>query len=193
MIRETRPARLLATARAEFLRFGYDGTDANRITRRAGVSQAAFYRSFKDRIDAFLAVYAGWAEDERAAFGRLLARPAPIADIVEALVARHRRDTPFRRSLRRLAAEDIRVRRAVAEARMATLAELSARLGARGDPAGLAADLIQVEQLATALAEGELAAMGFSDHAARGRLAFFLMRWRIRAARPNDEVAAIGA
>jgi len=194
LIRGETPARLLATATAEFLRFGFDGTDANRIARRTGVAPAAFYRAFKDRVDAFLAVYADWAEAERRAFARLLGRPGPIDEIVAALVARTRRDANFRRSLRRLAQEDVRVRRALAAARLAAVADLASWLGpGRIDRASLAVDLIQVEHLATALAEGELAAMSVSEHAARGRLALLLMRWRIRPAGVVSEEAALGA
>jgi len=35
--RDDTPANLLATARTEFLRYGFDGTDVTRIARRAGV------------------------------------------------------------------------------------------------------------------------------------------------------------
>ncbi|HXQ15145.1 MAG TPA: TetR/AcrR family transcriptional regulator [Caulobacteraceae bacterium] len=189
---------LLATARTEFLRYGFQGTDVTRIARRAGVSPNTFYRFFKDQFDVFVSVYVDWAAGERRAFARLMAQAAPAAEILNEWIERHRRNRCFRRSARRLGYEDALVRRAVAQARLDMLAGLKAWMGGScADDAGLAVDLLQIEQLAESLAEAELADMGLDDSTARERMAAIFMRWRIRPAPPVDvtfdEGAAVSA
>jgi AcrR family transcriptional regulator len=183
---------LLATARNEFLRYGFDGTDVTRIARRSGVSPNTFYRCFKGKVDVFIAVYLDWAAEEQRAFERLVAKPGPVADIVDAVIARHRQHVWFRRSIRRLGHEDSFVRRAVALVRRGQLRTLAAWAGPTADAAVVVADLIQFEQLAATLAEAEVEDMGLDDTPMRDRLAALLMRWRVRAA-PAMEGPAISA
>jgi len=179
LTRDQVPEALLATARVEFLRYGFDGTDVNRIARRSGSSPNTFYRLFKDKTDVFLAIFRRWSEEERQGLQRLLARRGPMPPIVEACIARYRSHAPFRRSLRLLGSEDARVRRAIAEARLETVTTLKSGLAdPRADDAEIAFDLLRFEQLAATLAEGELAEMGFGDGAARAELAAILTRWR---------------
>jgi len=135
-------------------------------------------------VDVFIAVYLAWAEEERRAFERLLAKPGPIAEIVDAVIARRRQHIWFRRSVARLAHEDSFVRRAVALVRRELVRALVDGGGA--DPAAIALDLLQFEHLATVLAEGELDDLMLDESAARDRLGAHLMRWRVRPA------AAIG-
>ena len=182
MKRDATAETLLATARNEFLRYGFDGTDVTRMARRAGVSPNTFYRCFKGKVDVFIAVYLDWAAEEHRAFQRLVAKPGPVADIVDAVIARNRQHVWFRRSVRRLAHEDTFVRRAVALARRDLLQTLSGWAGPAADPAVVAADLIQYEQLAVTLAEAELEDMALDQGPLRDRLASLLMRWRVRPA-----------
>jgi AcrR family transcriptional regulator len=179
--RDGAKAKLLSVARAEFLRYGFDGTDVSRIARKAGVAPNTFYRYFKGKVDVFIAVYLTWAVEENRAFEQLIAKRGTVAEIVQAVILRHRQHVWFRRSVRRLAHDDTFVRRAVALARHDILATLAAWAGAAADPSALAADLIQYEQLAVALAEAELGDLAIDDSALRGRMADMLMRWRIRA------------
>src|SRR5580698_4604324 len=57
-------ARLVATAAEIFNRDGYRGTDSNRIAKEAGYATGTFYKHFKDKREAFLAVYEGWVTSE---------------------------------------------------------------------------------------------------------------------------------
>ena len=182
MRRDDTAETLLATARNEFLRYGFDGTDVTRMARRAGVSPNTFYRCFKGKVDVFIAVYLDWAAEEHRAFQRLVAKPGPVADIVDAVIARNRQHVWFRRSIRRLGHDDTFVRRAVALVRRDQLSTLVAWAGPAADPAVVAADLVQFEQLAATLAEAELEDMGLDETPLRDRLAGLLMRWRVRAA-----------
>jgi len=174
---------LLAVARTEFLCYGFEGTDVTRIARSSGVAPNTFYRFFKDKTAAFVAVYLNWAAEERCALEWLIRRPGSINDCVSDLIAIHSRHPFFRRSLRRLAHEDRLVGKAVADARLMTLRVLRNWLGvACPDLAVLAADLIQLEFLAVAMAEGDVRAMDMEDVALRERAAAIFMRWRIRPA-----------
>jgi AcrR family transcriptional regulator len=190
--RDDTSAALLATARNEFLRYGFDGTDVTRIARRAGFSPNTFYRCFKGKVDVFIAVYFAWAAEERQAFERLVGKPGAAADIVDAVIARNRHHVWFRRSIRRLGHEDSFVRRAVALARRDQLRTLMSWAGPSADAGDIAADLIQFEQLVAALAEAELDDMSLDDGALRDRLAALLMRWRVRSA-PAVKGPAISA
>ena len=182
----------MGTARAEFLRYGFDGTDVNRIARRSGVAPTTFYRWFKDKTDIFVAVYRRWEAEEQQAMRRLLARGGPLTTLVEACIDHHRAHTLFRRSLRRLGHEDARVRQALGLSRLERLAALKLWMGGPcGADADLAVDLLLFEGLVTVLAEADLGEMGLDDKAARRQLGAILARWRARSVRAaNDLVAA---
>lgn len=184
---------LIATARAEFLRHGFDGTDVNRIARRSGMAPTTFYRLFKDKADVFIAVYRRWEADEQQAMKRLMARGGPLAALVEACIDHHRAHVLFRRSLRRLSQDEPRMRKALAVSRLERLAQLRLCIGAPYPAdAELAADLLVFEGLAMALAEGDLGDMGLDDAAGRRQLGAILASWRtapVRAA--NDPVAEL--
>lgn len=164
---------LIAAAADAFREAGFEGTDTNRIARRAGFAPQTFYRWFKDKTEVFLAVYRAWEEEERALAIRLLKAGADPARSVEAFVEHHRDYRLFRRSLRRLSLEEPRVRAARAESRLRQLE----RLG-RPDDAEAATLLLQMERLSDALAEGELADMGLDEAAARTALAGLLSQVR---------------
>jgi len=183
---------LMGTARAEFLRYGFDGTDVNRIARRSGVAPTTFYRWFKDKTDIFVAVYRRWEAEEQQAMRRLLARGGPVAALVEACVEHHRANSLFRRSLRRLGHEDARVRQALGLSRRERLAALKLWIGGpHGADADLAVDLLLFEGLATVLAEADLGQMGLDDQAARRQLGVILNRWRAEPVHAAND--AIGA
>jgi AcrR family transcriptional regulator len=152
--------KLLSAAASEFNEHGFDGTDTNRIACRAGFAPQTFYRWFEDKTDIFIRVYEDWQQQELGILRKLLAENASDARLVQACVAHHKAYLQFRRSLRRLAVEDGRVRAARAQSRLRQLAFLSHIRGASAAPATLVGILLQVERLSDALAEGEIADMG---------------------------------
>jgi len=181
---------IVATAKREFLRHGYDGAAFARIARQLGVAPNTLYRFFKGKVELFVAVYEAWAADERAVLAKHLARRSAVPEIVEMSIERRTQGLPFRRSVRWLAHEEPQVRRAVAQARLATMEMLKAWLGAPVEDEALAVDLLLFEQLATAVAEGEFADLGLTEARARERMTAILARWRIRAAPSNDDAVA---
>ena len=190
---------LVATATEEFRRYGYAGTDVNRISRRSGMAPTTFYRCFKDKLDVFLAVYREWAYREKLLMRVLMTQQASDTELVETCVGHSRDHLPFRRSLRQLSYDEPRVRRARAQSRLEAIAEIRAWRGERvADDARMAADLLYLERLADALAEGEFADMGLDEGLARRDLATVLRRFRPAPAhivnRPqNDELADANA
>jgi AcrR family transcriptional regulator len=180
---------LMTTARAEFLRYGFDGASVNRIARRSGVAPTTFYRWFKDKTDVFIAVYRRWEARELQSMRRLMAREGSTAALTEACIEHHRTQPLFRRSLRRLGHEDAKMRQALAASRLERLAALKAWIGEpRPSDADLAVDLLLFESLTTLLAESDLGEMGLDDKAARRQLAAIIGSWRVQPARAaNDE------
>jgi len=164
--------KLVAAAAAEFNAHGYGGTDTNRIARRAGFAPQTFYRSFADKAEIFIQVYELWQQQEAQLLRGLLAENASDAAVVEAAVAHHRAYLVFRRSLRQLSTENDRVRAARAESRLRQVRQIAMWRGAPPEAAPqIAAALLQMERLADALAEGELADMGLDETAAAAALA----------------------
>jgi AcrR family transcriptional regulator len=181
---------LIATARTEFLRHGFDGTDVNRIARRSGMAPTTFYRLFKDKTDIFIAVYRRWETEEQQAMKRLMAKGGPLAALVEACVEHHHRHAVFRRGLRRLGHEEPRVRAELAKSRLERLDQLRLCIGApHPADADLAVELLMFEGLAMALAEGDLGEMGLADGAARRQLGAILARWRTAPVRAANDPA----
>jgi AcrR family transcriptional regulator len=171
--------KLIATATEEFSRYSYNGTDVSRIARRTGMAPTTFYRCFKDKLDIFLAVHQRWVAREKQLMRVLMTLHATDAELVETCVGHHRDHLQFRRSLRQLSYDEPRVRQARARSRLEAIAEIRAW---RGEPlasdARLALNLIELERLADALAEGELTDMGISESEARAELAAVLGRFR---------------
>ncbi|HRD28934.1 MAG TPA: TetR/AcrR family transcriptional regulator [Caulobacter sp.] len=163
---------LIVAAAAEFGEHGFGGTDTNRIARRAGFAPQTFYRWFKDKTEIFLAVYRAWEEAERETMTDLLRRGAGETEQIEAALADHRDHRVFRRSLRALSLTDDAVRLARAQSRRRQIE----RIG--GSPETAAVLLLQLERLADALAEGELADMGLDDAVARQCLEDLLRQLR---------------
>ena len=167
-----RPTRalLVEAAAAEFNAHGFHGTDTNRIARRAGFAPQTFYRHFADKTDVFIEVYARWWASEQADVARAV-RGTPSERrslaIASALLASHRAWRGFRRSLRLLAVEDERVRKARAKGRLAQLAALDPR---PPSPDRIAA-LLTVERLCDAAADEETADLGVDAQAWRAIVA----------------------
>jgi AcrR family transcriptional regulator len=158
-------ARLLAAASREFNSRGYFGTDTNRIARRAGFAPQTFYRHFADKIAIFLAVYDAWWRDESRALGEALARPKSAAAAARIVLRFHTDWRIFRRSLRHLAIEEPRVRKARAAARKEQVARQRARSGARRSDAQMLGALLAAERLCDAVADGELDDLALSHSA----------------------------
>jgi AcrR family transcriptional regulator len=166
---ETR-ARLVDAAEAEFNAAGFDGTDTNRIARRAGYAPQTFYRHFADKTAVFLAVYDRWWRTEAAAVETIFRTrgKSGLGSVADTLIAFHTKWRGFRRSLRHLSAGDVRVRAARAMARKAQLAATREMLPNPEHRDGeIAAALLIFERLCDAAAEGEFADMGLPKSAAR--------------------------
>jgi AcrR family transcriptional regulator len=156
--------RLVLAAAGEFNSAGYFGTNSNKIARAAGFAPQTFYRNFDDKVDAFVAVYERWQAEERAAIARALKSAAPDRAVARAVLDHHLEWKVFRRSLRMLAVEEPKVRRARAASRatqLDTLARLARNAGRPREE--LVADLLAVERLCDAVAEGELADLGLKE------------------------------
>ena len=170
-------AKLIAAAAKEFNQHGFDGTDTNKIARRAGFAPQTFYRWFRDKTDIFLAVYRAWEDEERAMLSKLLAQRASAGEMVDAAVEHHRAYKIFRRSLRALSLADPTVRKARAESRKRQIDQIKAWVSpARPSSAEVATILLQMERLSDALAEGEFTDLGLDDRLARDALAALQMR-----------------
>jgi AcrR family transcriptional regulator len=183
-VRKGTAEKLLQAAVSEFNEHGFDGTDTNRIARRAGFAPQTFYRWFQDKVEIFIKVYEHWQQEEVAVLRKLLADKATDARLVQACVAHHRAYLLFRRSLRRLSIENPKVRAARARSRLAQIGYLRSMAANRSrDIADLAATLLQFERLSDALAEGEFADMGLDGKAGEEALILLLQRLRKPARR----------
>lgn len=174
--------KLLAAAASEFNEQGFEGTDTNKIARRAGFAPQTFYRWFADKTEIFIKVYETWQQQELGILRKLMAENAPDARLVQAVVAHHRAHLRFRRSLRRLVAEDDRVRAARAHSRLRQIEFVNRERGAPIDPGRLAAALLQLERLSDAIAEGEFADMGLDSAPAEAVLAELIHELRQESA-----------
>ena len=168
---------LLAAARAEFDERGFEGTDTNRIARRAGFAPQTFYRNFADKTEIFIETYHRWLADEwkdlEKAHGKGAEESARI------LLGHHARHREFRRSLRRLTTSDPAVKAARAESRRRQLGLLDRQDEAGGKaPRGRAriALLLCIERIADAAADGELADLGLSPKEEAALLADVIRR-----------------
>jgi AcrR family transcriptional regulator len=175
---------LLKAAAAEFNQRGYDGTDSNRIARRAGFAPQTFYRWYKDKEEIFIEVYREWQSSEAQAIGSLLQVDADDAALVDACVGYHESYRKFRRSLRQLSYERPRVRAARAESRAKQVAFIQQWYPHLHDDAVVATALLQIERLSDALAEGEFRDLSLPDGAARAELARIIRSLRGSAKKP---------
>jgi len=178
-VRSGTAEKLLYAAAAEFNDHGFDGTDTNRIARRAGFAPQTFYRWYDDKIEIFIKVYLYWQQLEASVLMGLLARQASDEQVVEAVVAHHRAYLRFRRSLRQLSLDHAKVRAERAASRVRQIEQIRSLQGRRAaEPAQLAAALFQMERLTDALAEGEVEDMRLDPALTRQALAAIIHRLR---------------
>jgi AcrR family transcriptional regulator len=172
-------ARLVAAAAKEFNKHGFDGTDTNKIARRAGFAPQTFYRWFRDKTAIFVAVYRAWEDEEARVIGSLLAKGAPMSELFDAVIAHHRAHRLFRRSLRRLALENDTVRKARAESRLRQIEQTRRWAGPEArPPAEIAPLILQMERLCDGIAEGELDELGVDEATARQSVLDLLRQMR---------------
>jgi AcrR family transcriptional regulator len=164
-------ARLVTTAAEIFNRVGYYGTDSNRIAKEAGYATGTFYKHFKDKREAFLAVYETWVTSEWAAIDLELSTGSKAKEtarrLVELSIDFHRKWRGLRASLMELVFTDEEVRRFYRSQRRRQL-DVIAQLRLRhGIPAGRREDdaihLFTTERTYDAIGQGELQALGL-DH-----------------------------
>jgi len=170
---------LLAAARSEFDESGFEGTDTNRIARRAGYAPQTFYRHFTDKTAIFVEIYKKWFEDEWKDLEKAHGKGADGAARV--LLDHHARHREFRRSLRRLTVTDDTVRAARTASRRHQLELVDAEDKMRGhkrETALRVALLFCTERLADAAADGELSDLGLSHDEQVALLADVLRRLR---------------
>lgn len=163
-------ARLLDAAEVEFNTYGFEGTDSNRIAKRAGYAPQTFYRHFSDKTDIFLRVYERWWTGEVSSLEKTAqSRKAPPSGAAAARIALafHTKWRGFRRSLRHLAIVDPAVRAARMGARREQIARMRRIAGneTRSD-ADFVGALLTAERLCDAAADGELDDLGLSKKAA---------------------------
>lgn len=160
--------RLIAVAAALFNRFGYDGTDSNRIAHGAGYATGTFYKHFKDKTEIFLAAYEKWVSAEWKAVEKELSAGGSPEEIARRLVFSaidfHTRWRGFRASLLQLVLQDPEVRRfyrAQRRHQLETIARLRASRG--GAPHRKEEDAIHLfatERTFDAIANGEIQGLG---------------------------------
>ncbi len=155
-------AALVQAARDEFNEVGFEGTDSNRIARRAGYAPQTFYWHFPDKAAVFAEVFVEFVQAEYAIMRAAI--PDGAHAVAAAVVHHHAQSRLFRRSLRALSVSDPVVRAARMQARRAQVEMLCAQVPALNPPRAVAL-LLSVDRLADAAAEGELAELGIDDPA----------------------------
>ncbi|TNE36868.1 MAG: TetR/AcrR family transcriptional regulator [Alphaproteobacteria bacterium] len=156
--------KLVEAASFEFNTVGYSGTNTNQIARRAGFAPQTFYRHFEDKLEIFVAVYEGWQASETRDVAMAAKSRGGSASIARTVLEHHRRWRVFRSSLHMLAVSDDRIRQARAESRKRQIIQVG-RLSTNAGraEADLIADLLVVERIADAAAQGELTDLGVND------------------------------
>jgi AcrR family transcriptional regulator len=167
-------AAFLRAAWQEFEERGFEGTQSNRIARRAGFAPQTFYRHFTDKVDILVAVYADWIADEY----RDLAAAVDNREAARVLLRHHRATLKFRRMMRALAFTEERVRAARARTRLFHIAHIRKNLPHAADmsDADLARSLLVLERVADACVEGEFADLRISPEDAEEHLSACLER-----------------
>ena len=73
---EAKKIKILTTAQAVFLRYGYKRVNMNDIAEAAGVSRPALYILFKNKEEIFLSVYRQWVDETLADIEKAMATTA---------------------------------------------------------------------------------------------------------------------
>jgi AcrR family transcriptional regulator len=160
--------RLVAAAANLFNRFGFEGTDSNRIAHEAGYATGTFYKHFADKTEIFLAAYETWVAAEWKAVEMELSAGGTPEEIARRLVFSaidfHTRWRGLRASLLQLVFSDAKVRqfyRAQRRRQLDTMARLRANLG--GPSCRREEDAIHLfatERTFDAIANGEIESLG---------------------------------
>lgn len=158
---------LLAAAGAIFNRDGYHGTDSNRIAKEAGYAAGTFYKHFRDKREAFLAVYEEWvtaqwkAVDAELSAGR--DREETARRLVQLSIKFHTKWRGLRASLVELVFTDDEVRRFYRSQRrrqLSAIVQLRERMGLTGGSREqYAIHLFTTERVFDAIAHDELKAL----------------------------------
>ena len=172
---------LIDAAAKEFQENGYDGTDSNRIARRAGFAPQTFYRWFGDKMDIFIAVYQNWVREEFDRLDQLGARGASESEFIDVSIAHHRAYNIFRRSLRRLTVENEALRKARTASRLQQIERVKTQnKSLRLSTADVTIFLFLYERLCDALADEEFLDLGIDEAIVRNHLATLYKRLRKR-------------
>lgn len=171
--------KLIEAASAEFNSVGFSGTNTNQIARRAGFAPQTFYRHFEDKLAVFVAVYEVWQATEQKEVAMAAKKRGAAASIARAVLEHHRRWRIFRSNLHLLASSDDRIREARTASRKRQLISIKL-LAANADreEADLVADLLAVERIADAAAQGELADLGLNNRKIVGLMTNAVKRLR---------------
>ena len=162
---------LVGAASEEFRAHGFLGTDTNKIARRAGFAPQTFYRWFADKTEIFIAVYDAWVKEEFDLVEALIGGNASNRRLIDAAIAHHRAYRMFRRSLRQLALEDLKVRQARAASRLGQIRRIKAWLEPASPSAeAIALFILENERLCDAIADDEIADLGLDEQAVRDHL-----------------------
>jgi AcrR family transcriptional regulator len=160
--------RLVAAAGTLFNRAGYHGTDSNRIAKEAGYAAGTFYKHFKDKREAFLAVYEAWLRSEWQAINAELSAgheaEKTARKVVELSISFHTKWRGLRASLMELVFTDAEVRRTYRGQRSRQLDEIAQIRQRLGLPKGRREDdaihLFTSERTYDAIGQGELEVLG---------------------------------
>jgi AcrR family transcriptional regulator len=166
---ETR-RRLVAAAALLFNRFGFYGTDSNKISQAAGYSAGVFYKHFKDKREIFLAAYEQWSIAEWEEVTTILSSggsdPEMARKLVRMFIDFHMRWRGLLASLRQLVFTDATVRRCHRTQRRRQL-DWMAQLRAQRNASSRRREqdivyLYATERTFDAIAQGELRALGLN-------------------------------
>jgi len=182
---KTTSALLIKAAAKEFQERGYNGTDTNRIARRAGFAPQTFYRWFCDKTEIFVAVYNEWVREQLERLRELNSRSASDRELIDAIIAHHRAYHIFRRSLRQLTVENDTVRKARAASRLEQIESIKVRYKSlRLGTADVAVFLLQYERLCDALADNEFRDLGVEEKTVKKHLGELYRRLRKERFKP---------
>jgi len=161
----------MRAAASQFNHLGYHGSDSNSIAREAGYATGTFYKHFRDKREAFLAVYERWVDaqwetiDEELSVKRKAEETA--RRLVELSIEFHTKWRGLRASLMELIFSDPDARkffRTQRRRQLDKMAELRLRLSlpARSREED-AIHLFITERVFDAIGQGEIQSLGLNQ------------------------------
>jgi AcrR family transcriptional regulator len=160
--------RILDAAATLFNRLGYHGTDSNSIAKEAGYATGTFYKHFRDKREAFLAVYERWVTVEWQAIEAEIAKKQKSEEtarrIVDLTIEFHTQWRGLRASLMELIFADEEARRFFRAQRLRQLDTMAGlrrhlKLPARTREQD-AIHLFMTERVFDAIGQGEIQQLG---------------------------------